>query len=89
MITKDELKKIDSKVDTTGFDLDFWEEYKQDVYLVVDENEKLKGRLNNASKLIRRYAWSEKGKDVNRVVISLTNEQWDELIRLLEDFNVD
>lgn len=89
MITKDELKKVESGIDTTGFDLDFWEEYKQDVYLVVDENEKLKERLDNASKLIRRYAWSEKGKDVDRVVISLTNEQWDELIRLLEASNVD
>ena len=88
-MTRDKFDELKDKLDTKDIDQKLWVDYNNEVYKIIDDNEKLKDRLNSVSRLIRKYAWAEKSKDINRVVVSLTNEQWEELIKLLEDFNVD
>lgn len=84
-MTKEELQKVEDKLDTTDIEPSFWQEYREDVYKIIDDNEKLKEKLKNASLLVRKNAFSVKSETTNEVNIYLKCEEWEELLKLLED----
>ena len=86
-MVKEKFDELKNKLDTKDIDQSLWVDYNNEVYKIIDENEKYKKNLFSATVLLRKYVYSvtenENVKD-KRVKMDISEDQWQELINLLE-----